>query len=226
MPVKRRYRKTTKKAPLRRRRYRRKTRLTRSVGAPGQVFCKLRYSSVYAANIAIGGLSTRIWSLNSLYDPDFSGVGGQPLFFDQYTAMYSQYRVYGVKVSAVFSFGSSTNNCFHPTVCMVPSMSSSSTGDIQVAIQMRGSKWMNVVPAQGKAYFKKYYSIASIYGVPKKAVQAEDNYAALTGSSPADQVYLQLYAFNNDASATFAMTSEIRLTYYCKFYNLRQVSAS
>lgn len=228
MPIRKTYSKRVKKPYARRYRKKRYTRprLSRQVGVPSSMFTKLRYNGIYSASIGTGGLSTRIWSLNNLYDPDVSGIGGQPLFFDQYTSMYRSYRVYGVKVMAVFSFGSSTNNCYHPTVCMVPSTSSSSTSDINVAVSMKGASWTTVVPSQGKARFSKYYSIASYFGVSKKAVQGEDNFSALTGAAPANQLYFHMYAFNNDATNTFPMTTELRLTYYVKFYSPVQVAAS
>lgn len=33
--------------------------------------------------------------LNSLYDPDYSGSGHQPLYFDEWKVMFNKYIVYG-----------------------------------------------------------------------------------------------------------------------------------
>ncbi len=45
-----------------------------------------------------GALNT--WRLTDLYDPDFTGVGQQPVGFDQLSALYSRFRVLQVSVCA------------------------------------------------------------------------------------------------------------------------------
>lgn len=49
-----------------------------------------------------GGAAFHTFRLNSINDPDYTGVGHQPLFHDQWAALYSSYRVLGCKVRATF----------------------------------------------------------------------------------------------------------------------------
>ena len=64
--------------------------------------CRLRYSTNLAIVTGVLGTATNIFNLNSLYDPDRTGVGHQPRGFDQIKTLYNRYRVYGCayKVSA------------------------------------------------------------------------------------------------------------------------------
>ena len=39
---------------------------------------------------------------NSCYDPDYSGVGHQPLYFDRYMTLYSRYRVVASRIRVNF----------------------------------------------------------------------------------------------------------------------------
>jgi len=48
-------------------------------------------------NPAIGAAAGYVFNLNSLHDPNTSGVGHQPTGFDQLIAIYEQFVVYGVK---------------------------------------------------------------------------------------------------------------------------------
>jgi len=38
-------------------------------------------------------LVDKIWNINSVFDPDQSGVGHQPRYFDQLALLYNRYRV-------------------------------------------------------------------------------------------------------------------------------------
>jgi len=46
-----------------------------------------------------GALSNYQFSCNGLYDPNISGTGHQPLYFDQMTALYNHYTVIGSKIN-------------------------------------------------------------------------------------------------------------------------------
>jgi len=65
----------------------------------------LKYNQV--VNLAppgAGGLTIgdNVWkfSINSLYDPDYTGVGHQPMYFDNYTQVYSKYKVKYATITA------------------------------------------------------------------------------------------------------------------------------
>ena len=49
-----------------------------------------------------GARAVNTFRLNSLFDPDYTQTGHQPQWYDQYTAIYGQYRVLGAKIRATF----------------------------------------------------------------------------------------------------------------------------
>lgn len=58
---------------------------------------------------AAAGLGiTYTWRANSLFDPDFTGAGVQPLGFDQWSALYSTYRVWQCDYEITFANLTST----------------------------------------------------------------------------------------------------------------------
>lgn len=62
---------------------------------------KLIYRDEHVLNFDPLNISTasRFWRINSLYDPDFTGVGGKVFGHDAMSAMYKRYQVIGAKFS-------------------------------------------------------------------------------------------------------------------------------
>lgn len=57
----------------------------------------LRYHSEVQVITDAIGFSGYVFSANGLYDPDITGVGHQPMYFDQLTAIYNHYTVQASK---------------------------------------------------------------------------------------------------------------------------------
>ena len=58
-------------------------------GVPNSINVRLRYSDVITLTSTAGSLSKHVFRSNSLFDPDFTGVGHQPMYYDQLGALYS-----------------------------------------------------------------------------------------------------------------------------------------
>lgn len=64
---------------------------------PDRLLVKLPYSEAFTTTLPGGGIGTAYsFNLNSIYDPNRTGTGHQPLGHDQWYTFYSKYRVYGV----------------------------------------------------------------------------------------------------------------------------------
>ena len=64
----------------------------------------------------------RVWRLNSLFDPDLTGVGHQPYYYDQVSFLYMFYRVFEVAWEIQFTTPGTIN-----TFCAVMEASSADT---------------------------------------------------------------------------------------------------
>lgn len=66
------------------------------LGKNSQLAC-LIYNDVISFNPTAGSLSTlscvNQFCINGMYDPDTTGTGHQPMYFDNYAAVYNRYRV-------------------------------------------------------------------------------------------------------------------------------------
>lgn len=76
---------------------------------PTKLKAKLRYFDFPSLNIGTGGATaTQVYSANGCYDPDITGVGGQPRGFDQIMALYDHFVVIGSKITVQLAANAAT----------------------------------------------------------------------------------------------------------------------
>lgn len=94
---------TTKRkliAKKRRALVRNKTSVPAGLGFPKRMAMTLRYCQTGTMTTgAAGALSTINFRANGLYDPDQTGFGHQPMYFDQIMALYNHYICIGSKIT-------------------------------------------------------------------------------------------------------------------------------
>lgn len=92
-----------------------------------------------------GGVGTgdaQVYRANSIFDPDFTGVGHQPMGTDQYQAIYHHYRVRAARISVQFS---QNDGSTVPITCWVALSSTSTvTGNARTAIEGGYAAWKTI----------------------------------------------------------------------------------
>jgi len=98
--------------PYRKRTYKRKTKRTykkrtsiRTLqgvpsGIPKTRLCKLRYNEISLLTASTGVLNTYKYRANSIFDPNYTGTGHQPMGFDTWASLYNHYHVLSSKIVA------------------------------------------------------------------------------------------------------------------------------
>lgn len=148
MPRRRRTRTRNRKRPYRKKRS--DNGFYRSYGKGAVVSLpypnKMRFNTRYVESSVVlnpgaGVADTHIFQLNGLYDPDISGVGHQPIGFDQVMTMYDHYTVIGARAKVFIQNG---ENSIEQLVCCRIADSSVVSGDIQNAIENGNCRWTNL----------------------------------------------------------------------------------
>lgn len=81
---------------------------------PDSKIVKLRYVQQIGLDAGAGLASAHVFRANSIFDPDYSGTGHQPLGHDQWAVFYDHYNVISSKCTAQFiatGTNSSTDAC-------------------------------------------------------------------------------------------------------------------
>lgn len=225
MPLRKRRRVATRR-PRRRtyRRYRRtrKTLFSRlPAGVRHHTFAKLLYSDMLSAGV--GGASSSTWGYqSSLYDPYAAAGGHQPLYFDQYTAMYNRYTVYGMAFDIEVSTDQSTNGPLFVT--LTPSTTASSPTTLMIARERGGNRECNVSHGY-KGRLRTYVSCAKLFGITNRQLTYDDQYSALYNADPARMVYMSVQVWNQTAAAISCYIS-MRIKYYCRFFDPKEPAQS
>lgn len=71
-------------------------------GFPTSFRTKLRYHEAIALSSVSGSVSSNVFRANSCFDPNQTGTGHQPMYYDQLTAVYNRYSVNYSKIRVSF----------------------------------------------------------------------------------------------------------------------------
>lgn len=230
MPYKRGYRKkpAIRKKRYGKKRFTRKPKMYRSVGIPDHMFAKVKFCELRQRSISASSRDVCTWNLNSLYDPNNTETtGNQPYYHDQYSALYSKYRVFGCWMTAKVASSCSAAQLYSPIAAFIPHATTTiGWATTQAAMMASGSMWRMMLPDQKLASFSRYYPIYKIAGVSKLTVRDDDKFSADYNANPANLIYLTLYSDNSDGTSTISYEIEIQLTYFVKYYCRVQPGAS
>lgn len=166
---------------------------------PKSVSVPFKYVDDFILTPPSGGAPKHhFYSCNSLFKPDTTLPGHQPLGFDQWMLMYDHYIVMGAKITVKVSYANDTSAA-HPVTCVViirdqVSTSSSATN----TMEQPNAKWVNLGPQTRSASISHKWSARRAWGIQNPA--ALERAGGTTLTSPADQQYFAIVVFPTDQS--------------------------
>lgn len=200
----------------------------KGIGFPRQFMTKLVYNQVIDFNGATQ-FQNHVFRANSVYDPDYTGVGNQPMWFDEFAQLYQRYTVYASKIQCTFiNQASETGNAPFAHICVTPKNVATVALDIEDELEYNRSKSSILAKgsgAQGVASINHYVNINNILGKTKYE-KSDDVVSSAVGSNPARQVYWHIMGSAFNAGDKFDAYCKVKITYYVRFYDLSQVSGS
>lgn len=192
---------------------------------PDRIRVKLCYSDYYALSSVAGAYVEHLWKGNSVYDPDSTGVGHQPLGYDQLTAFYNRYRVYmsAITVTPVLPTGASTGNMI---MALFPTQSVSGAGTVNQAIELPYSKYLIMSNSGNYRDNQKLFNRISTgrflgYG----NVETNENIESLFSTDPA---HIWYWSVGTNATTSVDQTVQVlvKLVYDVEFFDRRTLTQS
>lgn len=199
---------------------------------PDVLRTKLVYvnAGAIAAGVGVTG-AAHIFNLNSLFDPDRTGAGHQPLGYDQLCpALYNRYRVWSVTVELWAKSGMATDGA---VMFILPSNDATVLTNFNTVLESPRCSRLNFRNLLGQSdaadtgYIKQFVSLPSIVGATKAQYGGSDRYQALSSADPSEIIVAHVGLTSvggNTNTATGGFT--VRLTYACEFFDRVQLAAS
>lgn len=194
-------------------------------GVADRIFVKLVYREQLTFTQAAGVLGYNIYSLNSLFDPNITGTGAQPYFFDQWSTLYTNYIVHGAKVVVTSSVNDVT---FNNIQGLTFSASSTAFSSIEQAVEQPYVKKKSLImgsSASGQSTVKGYMSIAKLYGRGRKETSINPNLRAAVTASPSTQMVVHVWNYV-PGGATQSLLADVNITYFAEFFNRARPATS
>jgi hypothetical protein len=172
---------------------------------------------------AVSGVSSslRVISMNGLYDPDVTGVGHQPMGFDQLMAIYGRYQVMRCTVKATCT--NLSNTAIQMTI--LPSLVSTAIGSSHVAAEQLWAKTILISNSTGGMNTKSLTLSMSPARFIGRAVTSV-NYTGDASNNPALQMYDKIQLYSADGTSNVTAEVLLEVTYDAYFYNRSQLGQS
>lgn len=170
---------------------------------------KMRYSE--DINISAGTLlGAYDFRANSIFDPNLSGTGHQPLSHDQWGNFYDHYVVLGAKMTVCFTSTSSTDSAFASVA--LQDTNNTMTSQSQIREQPR-SRW-TLIPIQGGNNQRKlscFYSAKKFFGA--KSVVTWDKLGAVFGANPSEDALFRIFYQNASGTSAIPLVVNVIIDY-------------
>lgn len=165
----------------------------------------------------------RQYNLNSCFDPDRTGVGSQPVGWDQWTNFYGRYRVFAAswRYSAAGGTGSAGF-----MVVPVPSNFTAPFVSLQECLESRYAKAQSYQNGANVARGRGRISIPKLVGRTPSAFRGSDLNSASTSADPAENAILHLCFASMDTISVVAVNYTLEIWYHVELFDRNDLAVS
>jgi len=185
---------------------------------PDFMYVQMDYST--ALNMVdLGGEGFHTMCLNDCFDPDFTGLGHQPLGYDQWASFYRSLEVISSDIDVTIGVGTGINPL---AFGVFPAELSTPPGNVDTAIEQPYAVTMYPNTGANSFTVRNSMSVRKLEGRSTASV----NYGANFGSSPSARRYWHVYVKSSNGTSITPHYFRIRIKYKCRIYKRLALSGS
>jgi hypothetical protein len=175
--------------------------------------------------------SSQVMNLNSLYDPDSTGTGHQPRYFDTLVGAtggaqpYSQYRVLSCRFIVKFNTVASNTTAFVAARVRNNNGSVSSFSSSQQYAEWPHTQYTTLTGAGGLGGMCTMEKTVNMAVASGKMLR-DGTLSAAYNASPANLIQLELSTIAYDASTSLTVNVFVELIFDCELYDLNEPTVS
>lgn len=178
---------------------------------PDEQFVTFRYSGS-SSQAATGSYFLYQFRGNSLYDPDYTSAGAQPVGFDQWSALYTRYRVYEYTMKVRLSSNTAANNV-RLAVWSSPSGSGGAPA-VPSYDDAAGNRFVaKTTAASGgpSSTVTSTVDVARLWGTAQGAAEFDDNFSAGVSTNPNRVCWVSLVFDTSTTTGSFTFDWELSM---------------
>lgn len=182
------------------------------------VLVDLPYIDIRRVTAAGAGLiATYQYNLDSIFDPDRTSAGHQPMGRDVYSNFFLKYRVWGVTVHLIATSGSSVGESL--VVGLVPKVNDTSVPTTNGECAEEVYSIYGHTQAGGPAVkILKKYRMPVVVGMSDAQYQADDSWESVMSTSPGNTVTLNLFGIHVSGGTALVDVS-LKLVYHVELFD-------
>lgn len=165
------------------------------------------------------GYSGYVFSANGMYDPNLTGVGHQPMYFDQLAAIYNHYTVQTSKITATVVRSGVGGHDVQAVIILDDDGNASATSYNTLAERTGAVSW-SCAPPDSLAGRTKYYNAQRVFGG-----NGVDN-TLLRGSDSANPSEMSTYIIAVSGPSTSTVNVTVHIEYDVIWSELKSLSGS
>lgn len=190
---------------------------------------KMKYAEqVQVTGPGLGGLATFRFNLNSIHDPNQTGIGHQPYGHDTMATLYNRYRVIKVNYAiSALATGSTSGNQYSIVAALPANEVVNLSGGVAEAQENPRCKFITQAPDAGLKVLRGTVYLPSLVGRSKAQYMADDRYQAQYGASPNELAILNIYTgLLNGGAETVSMQLNVMLEYVVESFDVKTLTQS
>lgn len=199
--------------------------ISRQLGFSDTQKVKLKYS--VSISFSSSSFQNKVFRMNSLFDPEVTIGGHQPMGFDQWAAMYNRYLVTGMAydISYVNNIvGGGASNSTNMYAQFLPNVTSPEP--LEQSLRERPFVKRGILAPLGHSRrMKGYAACKTIFGV-KNITTTDTQYAAVVTQDAPISAGFYVYSSSSPPGMAHDCTAKIDLTYYAIFYDRKTPAGS
>lgn len=190
-----------------------------SSGFPRTLRTKLKYVDGAKITAAIGAGGEYVFSANGLFKPNQTAAGHQPLYFDQYSALYNHWTVLSSKISVWCC----TNGTSNVSWSLVLDDDATAATNPAAREESRSAKMQTMAPLQDVVVFTQTFNAQTNFG---GSVLSDPNLQGTIAANPTEQMYYVITAASANGLSAIDVDFHVRIEYDVVWQELKTVQLS
>lgn len=165
------------------------------------------------------------YTANSLFDPNQTGAGNQPVGFDQWAAFYLNYRVYKTTYKVSFSGYSVSPGTM---CCCIPGNTVVvwAAGDMQKLLSQPYVKTKVLQMGSNTTEITGVLNHPAILGLTAEQYRNSENTSSGTAASPTDASLFQVVLATQDQASNVNVAITVQFTFYSEMFGRLTLNVS